>query len=80
MNYIIKGVLKKIFTQYLNIHDNKFDLESGIIKLPLGNINHERINTKLAPYHICITASAYRNLVVHVPITEIMSKPIKISI
>lgn len=54
MNYIIKGVLRKIFTQYLNIYDNKLDLESGIIKLPLGNINHDRINDKLTPLKIRI--------------------------
>ncbi len=44
MNYIIKGLLRKIFTQYLFIKDDGFDLESGVIKLPSGLVNHERIN------------------------------------
>jgi hypothetical protein len=80
MNYIIKGVLRKIFTQYLNIYDNKFDLESGVIKLPRGNINHDTINDKLTLLNIRITSSSYKNLIIHIPIIEIMSKPIRISI
>ena len=47
MNYIIKGVLKKILREYLFINDDGFDIESGIVKLPSGIINHERINGKL---------------------------------
>jgi uncharacterized membrane protein YdbT with pleckstrin-like domain len=44
MNFIIKSVLKKIFTQYLYIEDEGLDLTSGIIRLPMGNINQTRIN------------------------------------
>ena len=80
MNYIIKGVLKKIFTQYLYLKDNSLDLESGIIKLPAGFINHDRINHKLKPFNIKITTSSYKNLIIHIPLIEILSKPIKVSI
>lgn len=80
MNYIIKGVLKKILTQYLYIRDDGIDLESGMLKLPAGNINHQRLNEKLKPVNIKITESSYKNLTVHIPILEILSKPIKISI
>lgn len=80
MNYIIKRVLKKILTQYLFIKDDELGLESGIVKLPAGNINHSRIDQKLKSLNIRITASSYKNLIVHLPIMEILSKPIKISI
>lgn len=69
MNYIIKGVLKKIFTQYLYLRDNSLDLESGIIKLPAGFINHKRLNLKLKPFKVRIASSAYKNLTIHVPLT-----------
>jgi len=80
MNYIIKRVLKKIFTQYLYLEDNSLDLDSGVIKLPAGFINHERINHKLKPFRLKVTSSSYKNLVIHVPLIEILSKPIKVSI
>jgi hypothetical protein len=80
MNYIIKGVLRKIFTQYLCLNEDGLDLDSGIIKLPAGVVNHEHVNVKLKFLKVKITASSYRNLVIHAPIMEILSKPIKISI
>lgn len=80
MNFIIKNVLKKIFTQYLYIEDEGLDLTSGIIKLPLGTINQTRINEKLEPLGVRITSSLYKNLIIHLPIVELTSKPIRISI
>lgn len=80
MNFIIKSVLKKIFTQYLFIEDEGLDLTSGVIKLPLGNINQNRINEKLLPLALRIHSSSYKNLIIHLPIVELMSKPIRISI
>jgi hypothetical protein len=80
MNFIIKNVLKKIFTQYLYIEDEGLDLTSGIIKLPLGTINQTRINEKLEPLGVRIASSLYKNLIIHLPIVELTSKPIRISI
>jgi hypothetical protein len=44
MNFIIKGLVKKILTQYLNIQNDKLDLESGTIKLLEGTVNAPKIN------------------------------------
>ena len=68
MNYIIKGILKRIFTQFLYIDDQGLDIESGIIKLPYGHINHEKIDKLLKPHDITIIASSYKNLIIHIPI------------
>lgn len=80
MNFIIKSVLKKIFTQYLYIKDDGLDLTSGVIKLSEGNINHERINEKLKTLGIKVNSSSYKNLIIHLPLVELLSKPIRISI
>lgn len=68
MNFLIKSVLKKIFTEYLYIQDEGLDLTSGVIKLPQGNINQTRINNKLEPLNFRITSSSYRNLIIHLPL------------
>ena len=46
MSFLVKGVIKKILEQYLNIKD-QIDLEKGSILLPNGHLNHSKINNKI---------------------------------
>ena len=47
MNYLIKPLLKRLISSYLNLHQD-IDLEtSGTLKLAEGTINHEKINLKM---------------------------------
>ena len=43
MSFLIKGVLKTLLKQYLNIVDD-INMEKGFIQLPSGHLNHATIN------------------------------------
>ena len=51
MSFLVKGVVKKILEQYLNIKD-QIDLEKGSILLANGHLNHQKINNKIKKIHL----------------------------
>lgn len=51
MSFLVKGVVKKILEQYLNIKD-QIDLEKGSIVLAEGHLNHHKLNHKFKSLNI----------------------------
>lgn len=81
MNYIVKGVLKRILSKYLNISD-QISLEKGHLQLPSGHFNLENINShpSLLNSGFTLVDSNYEGLAISLPVLEIMSKPITLRI
>ena len=81
MNFLIKGVLKKIINQYLNVQD-QINLEKGHLHLASGHLNHVSINSipVLSKLGVKVLYSEYVDLTISLPILEILSKPINIKV
>lgn len=77
MSFLIKGILKTLLKQYLNIVDD-ISMEKGFIQLPSGHLNHHNINNnkQLTDAGITVLNSEYTGLAISIPLMEILAKPI----
>lgn len=70
MSFILKKIVSRLLSQYLNINENQ-NLEKGELLLSSGHLNQSNINKMLQKYKINakVAYSEYTNLGITVPIT-----------
>ena len=69
MSFLVKGVLRRILQEYLDIND-QISLEKGHLQLPSGHLNHPNINKipALSKIGFQMLYSEYNGLVISLPI------------